>query len=155
MRNPPMTGAEFKALREPVGDIATVADIFDVHRVTFSKWENDKSPIPGPARASIRILNERAAEKQAKIDELEQRNWRAFHSSSCSSRSCRYSRDGLLPNPRSRSRRTTSRSNAHRYVKMTRKWDRCARSSCSTTGELQLITFRLQRRHSRYSAARW
>lgn len=72
MKNAPMTGAEFKALREPLGEIAAVSDTFDVHRVTMSKWENDKQPIPGPARALIRLLNERHMEKQARIEELEQ-----------------------------------------------------------------------------------
>ena len=71
MKNPPMSGAEFRELRTPCGEQSEVAEILDVHRVTLSKWERDKQPIPGPARYAIRALNILAVQKQAKLAELD------------------------------------------------------------------------------------
>ena len=71
-KNPPMTGAEFKACRESASlDRKALAELFDVHSVTLSKWENDKQAIPGPARLAVRLLAEREGAKREALAKLE------------------------------------------------------------------------------------
>ena len=68
MQFEPMEAAEFKRLREKVGDQAKVAAMMESHNVTLSKWETGKRAVPGPARVLIRKLAEEA-ELMMQIDQ--------------------------------------------------------------------------------------
>lgn len=56
-RKPPLHGSEFSLLRKELSlSGLECSKVFGVSNVTISRWENNTSPIPGPADRHIRTL---------------------------------------------------------------------------------------------------
>lgn len=71
MTTEPMTGQEFKQIREIFGSGLDMAKKMGVHPVTVSNWETGRNAIPGPARVLIRLFLDQYYQKMEKIAELD------------------------------------------------------------------------------------